>query len=186
MHGQIQEPVPYARLDDPQPLAQQQGTAVKDPKGNTVIDPNTNAPLASPTGSLQSVANAGKQFGKDLKTMMNTGGPDAFTAAMLAGLDAAVGHGGTFDYQRQHNSDGSVTFVSAFRDVSNYNIGLYAQQAGIPLNDVLRLAQGYASVLSKNYDSSNPSGGNPRNAGMIRLGYAAGASGVYGSGTTLP
>lgn len=51
-------------------------------------------------------------------------------------LLGAVGQGGIYDYQRQGNRITGYTQRPQFRDVSNFNVGLVTQAAGLTLGKV--------------------------------------------------
>jgi len=69
-----------------------------------------------------------------------------------------------------------------FRDVSNFNVGLYMQQTGqFSEEGTLSLAGTFARYFSSNYTPEKPYGLDPRTASLIREGYRAGAGGVFGS-----
>jgi hypothetical protein len=73
-------------------------------------------------------------------------------SALAAALDAfhilkaRLGQGGTFDYQRRRYNSGKngYTQLRQFRDVSNFNVGLLCQQAGLSRWATLRIAGEYA------------------------------------------
>ncbi|HWA69410.1 MAG TPA: hypothetical protein VG821_06215, partial [Rhizomicrobium sp.] len=68
-----------------------------------------------------------------------------------------------------------------FRDVSNFNVGLYMQQTGqFSEEDTLSLAGTFARYFSSNYMPNQPHGLDPRTASLIKAGYNTGASGVLG------
>ncbi|HTY50464.1 MAG TPA: hypothetical protein VMB48_12320 [Steroidobacteraceae bacterium] len=94
-------------------------------------------------------------------------------------LAGAVGQGGRFDYQRSGNFLTGFTQFSQFRDVSNFNVGVVAQQAGLSLDDALLTAGSFAQLFSSNYQPSAPYGLDPRTAQFITTGYSCGASGAF-------
>jgi hypothetical protein len=55
-------------------------------------------------------------------------------------------------------------------------VGLFCQQAGVSLDDMLMAAGRFASVLSSNAKPGKPYGLDPRTAEFIKSGYLAGAS----------
>lgn len=71
------------------------------------------------------------------------------------------------------------TQLPQFRHVSNFNIGLFAQQAGLSLDEALGISGMYAKWLSRNYKPDQPYGLDPENTEFIRKGFEAGASGVF-------
>jgi hypothetical protein len=99
---------------------------------------------------------------------------------LIASLAVNVGMGGTFDYQREGNPVTGFTPLPQYRDVSNFNVGLYTQQAGLSLEETLRVAGAYASVFSGNAKPDQPYGLDPRTREFIEIGFRAGHSGVFG------
>jgi hypothetical protein len=113
---------------------------------------------------------------------------------LFAVLGAAVGTGGAFDYQREGpqsailadilsrgNDDslaadllGTFQELPQFRDVSNFNVGLFSQQAGLTLDETLSTAGRYAATFSANARPANPNGLDPQTAQFIKAGYKAG------------
>jgi hypothetical protein len=98
-------------------------------------------------------------------------------------LGKAVGTGGSFDYQRMGpQSDvltGGFQQLPQFRDVSNFNVGLYAQQASMSLDDTLKTAGDFARHFSSNASPNSPYGLAPQTAEFIKAGWQAGASGAF-------
>ena len=109
-------------------------------------------------------------------------GPDAESAILylLAALAADLGQGGAFDYQRQGSHLTGFRQLPQFKHVSNVNVGLYAQQAGLSLDEILSIAGRYASVLSRNAKPNQPYGLDPRTAEFIRIGYELGRNVIFG------
>jgi hypothetical protein len=136
--------------------------------------------LLSPVADLRPVAAAGRKAGQLYSAMLNDpeGGPAALTYLAL-NLRHNLGQGGVFDYQRQRNDAGVTQFLPAYRPVSNFNIGLFCQQAGLSLDDTLSTAGLYARLFSSNADSDQPYGLNINNAKWIRQGYDVGESGAF-------
>jgi hypothetical protein len=101
---------------------------------------------------------------------------------LIGALAANVATGGEFDYQRVGpQSDvltGGFQQLPQFRDVSNFNVGLFGQQAGLTLGETLSLAGTYAKLMSGNASSGYVP--NSRNYEFTVTGYETGASGVYG------
>ena len=64
--------------------------------------------------------------------------------------------------------------------MSNFNVGLYAQKAGLSLGEILGIAGDFAKKNSSNHDPSQPYGLDPQTREFTELGYQTGASGVYG------
>jgi len=92
-----------------------------------------------------------------------------------------VGQGGIFDYQRRAYPFGKDGFTQLrqFRNVANFNVGLIAQQAGIPLPVVLWKAGGYAAKKSSNYRPDQLFGLDPQTKEWIEWGYYYGTKGTF-------
>jgi hypothetical protein len=50
----------------------------------------------------------------------------------ITAANAAIGQGGTFDYQRSSNSAGDTIFYSGYTNVSNFGVGAYIYGTGLP------------------------------------------------------
>jgi len=98
---------------------------------------------------------------------------------MVANLRANVSHGGTFDYQRRGDQ-----FLGQFTPVSNVNVGLFAQQAGLSLEETLAIAGLYARRYSSNARPGEPYGLNPNQLKYTMAGFKIGQSGVFGASAT--
>ena len=154
------------------------GVSVMLPNGSHV--PDSHSPtglLMAPSSSVSDVAAAGKQAGQDAQNFDSQSfGGIVFTIE----LGRAVGTGGQFDDQRMGpQSDdlfGGFQQLPQFRDVSNFNVGLFSQQAGMTLDQTLQTAGDFAKHFSSNYSPSSPYGLDPRTAEFIRVGYQAGAT----------
>jgi hypothetical protein len=159
--------------------------------GNTVVLPNGSAvpdryspsgKLMSPVADLSNVAEAGRNAGNTYRVLRSH--PATFEAGTMlnaAHFGFSLGHGGDFDYQRGPGN--SITgFVQRpqFRNVSNVNVGLFGQQAGLSLDDVLRQAGEFARLKSLNATPADPYGLDPRTREFIELGHRIGASNVFG------
>jgi RHS repeat-associated protein len=154
------------------------GVPVKLPNGKTVPDPHSpTGVMMAPTSSVSDVAAAGKKAGQDAQRLdpMSVGGV-VFTVE----LGKAVGTGGQFDDQRMGpQSDvltGGFQQLPQFRDVSNFNVGLFSQQAGMTLDQTLQTAGDFAQHFSSNYSPNSPYGLAPQTAEFIRTGWQAGAT----------
>jgi|GEM_PF-722900 len=163
--------VPSGDRDYLKSLEEFRGHEVRLPDGSRV--PDSYSPtgyLMSPVEDLNAVAMAGRMAGK-------TRGPASFHGQ----LRAAIAQGGEFDYQRKAAVGGKDGFVQLrqFWNVSNFNVGLFMQQAGFPLGEVLGMAGLYAWRNSSNYRADEPYGLHPRTREFIERGYRAGASGVF-------
>jgi hypothetical protein len=116
----------------------------------------------SPIADLSVVAAAGRDSGATYRSLLSN--PDTAPGALLnllATLDANLGHGGTFDYQRQGNLLTGYTQLRQFKHVSNVNVGQFAQQAGLTLDETLTVAGGYAGLLLGNARPDQPHGLDP-------------------------
>lgn len=144
----------------------------------------------SPVGDLSPVAAAGKSTGQVYNRLLDTEDGSSALPFLVGALAAAVATGGQYDYQRvgpqsavltdRLTGGNSFQQLPQFRDVSNFNVGLFAQQAGLTLDETLRIAGTYASKMSSNSSPGSPYGLSPQTAQFTILGYQAGASGAYG------
>jgi RHS repeat-associated protein len=154
------------------------GVPVKLPNGNTVPDPHSSTGvMMAPTSSLSDVAAAGKKAGQDAQRLDSQSiGGVVFTVE----LGKAVGTGGQFDDQRMGPQSDVITGgfmqLPQFRDVSNFNVGLFSQQAGMTLDQTLQTAGDFAKHFSSNYSPNSPYGLAPQTAEFIRSGWQAGAT----------
>jgi len=160
------------------------------PDGSNVPDHN------SPTGLLMSpyagsgdVAERGRLTGAIYFGMINhSAEPVAPNSYLLSQLALDLGHGGRFDYQRQGIPMlGDLTGWKQspqFRDVANFNVGLYMQQAGFTLDETLSIAGKFASIRSSNKRPGLPYGLDPQTAEFIEVGYNSGTKGVFGPAIT--
>ncbi|MDP1839469.1 MAG: hypothetical protein Q8N31_09985 [Reyranella sp.] len=171
-------------------LEEYRGRRVRLPDGSLVPDPH------SPTGSLMSPVDDLGRVARAGRAARNTGLVgilDAFrpgeTESSMAAFEnvyeqtrAAIGQGGEFDYQRKAavgSKDGFVQ-LRQFRNVSNFNVGLFMQQAGAPLKLALGIAGWYARNNSSNYHPNQPYGLDPQTREFIEQGYKVGERGVFG------
>jgi hypothetical protein len=163
------------------------GTAPRANEGVPVKLPTTGEAIKdeySPTGILMSpadpsvVAAAGREAGLTFQRLSTN--PETALAYLVSNLWQNVAQGGTFDYQRARNSTSGYTQLPQFRNIANFNVGLYCQQMGLTLEETLRIAGGYASLNSSNANANEPYGLDRRTAGFIKEGYRAGESGAYG------
>ena len=162
------------------------GVPVVLPNGSKVPD-NYNANghvMMSPTADLSDVADAGKKLKAKFDMLIAQGQIEAASALLSSALAANVATGGNFDYQRAGHQwytipeeVGIKLFEQFpnFRDVSNFNVGLFAQQAGLSLEDTLRIAGGYAGFASSNASSNSPYGLAAQTREFIETGYKAGS-----------
>ena len=155
------------------------GVRVVLPNGSNVVDPNSpTGKMMSPVANLGNVAAAGRLTGQIYRDLLAQGDDNAFMF-LIGGLGGAVGTGGSFDYQRSGNPITGFTQLPQFRDVSNFNVGLFSQQAGLTLDETLRTAGTYGRVMSSNASPGRPYGLDPQTARFITQGYQAGASGMF-------
>jgi hypothetical protein len=151
------------------------------PDGSTVHDPYTNGPLLSPVADLRVLADAGRAAGQEYHELLSSPeGSDVAISYLVGVLGANLGHGGVFDYQRSGNSFTGLTQFPEFRDVSNFNVGLFCQQAGLTLEETLTIAGRFARIRSSNARPDQPYGLDKQTADLIRSGFETGASGVFG------
>lgn len=158
------------------------GVPVKLPNGKTVQDPYTHQPLMSPTADLSDVVARGKQIKSDVMLVIGYGQDlTNITGAIQLRdeLKQAVAQNGDFDYQRTTLAAGDLQQLPQFRDVSNFNVGLIGQQAGLSLDTLLQIVGNYAKGNSSNARPDQPYGLDPRTRDLTILGYQTGASGVY-------
>jgi len=166
------------------------GVEVRLPNGWRVVDPyEPTSFLRSPVANLEAVADAGRETGISYRRLSSLSIPEAGEAAsfyLVSRMLHDVGTGGRFDYQRAGVQVlgllGVLPFLHRreFRDVANFNVGLYCQQAGLTFEETLKTAGVYASLFSRNRDAAAPVGLDPQTRDMIASGFAIGESGVYG------
>lgn len=158
---------------DPSP-----GMVVVLPDGSTITDPQSpTGKLMAPVADLNAVAKAGRETRETFRALAVTPiGARLYLAAVL-GLN--VGHGGTFDYQRRGNKITGYTHLQQFDKVSNLNVGLFAQQAGLTLEEILDIAGTFARNFSSNSDPTQPYGLSRTQLKFITRGYQIGESGVF-------
>lgn len=148
------------------------------PDGSKI--PDSQSPtgyLRSPVADLSAVARAGRKTAADVRSLLKN--PDsAFTAAeyLALKLKRDLGQGGNFDYQRD-----SSEYRGEYRNVSNFNVGLYCQQAGLTLDETRTVAGAYAKLFSNNPGARDTYGLTNEQRRFIDLGYRAGQSGTFGS-----
>jgi hypothetical protein len=158
------------------------GQPVTLPDGSTIPDaasPTGN--VMSPVSNLAEVAAAGKRAGAEYRAhMSDPATADSATVAFFTSLGVALGHGGTFDYQRGPGN--SVTGFEQrpwFRNISNINVGLFGQQAGLTLDELLNIAGTFARFRSRNADANQPYHLDQQTRHFIERGYELGASGKF-------
>lgn len=157
------------------------------PDGSKVPDSSSWAGyMMSPVADLSDVAAAGRRTGNLFKTLSQIGAQSrnpmvrsAAAAYLYGSLGFHFGYGGIFDYQRQGNSITGFTQLPQFRNVSNFNVGLFGHQAGLSLDDTKLISGAYARAFAKNAIPANPYGLDPHTANFIERGYEAGQSGIF-------
>jgi hypothetical protein len=172
------------------------GTHRKDGPGQPVILPDGSripdrySPtgyLMAPIDNLEPVAAKGRQAGTIYRSLLTKPGGGGGAALAYLGLTMRrfLGQGGAFDYQREKSNEDASGFTQLrqFRNVSNVNVGLFAQQAGMSLHDVLTIAGEYAAKHSSNADPTQPYGLNTQTKEFIEVGYEIGQSGAFGPAT---
>jgi len=164
------------------PVALNQGVPVVLPNGQTVPDQfsptgNLMSPVADPSEVIVTGHVIGDTYSSLLSNPEASGGAIAYLGSAILG---AVGQGGTYDYQRKGNRITGFTQYPQYRDVSNFNVGLLTQAAGLTLDETLSYAGDLAYWESSNYSPNQPYGLNPRTAAFITLGYTYGQSGAFG------
>ncbi len=182
-------PIGSAQAQTPQ--AQQPGTSLKIdpspgeavvlPDGSTVADPSSaTGKLMSPVADLATVAAAGRAAGTTFRAMLDN--PETAAGAfpyLGTMLGVNLGHAGTFDYQRRGNMITGYTQLPQYAHVSNFNVGLFAQQAGLPLEQILWIAGRFACNFSANAKPSEPYCLHPEQLQYITMGYKTGQSGMF-------
>jgi hypothetical protein len=161
------------------------GTDVLLPDGSFVDDPDSpTGHMRSPIQDLTEVAREGRRVRGRFNAMLHS--PKTAVAApgyFLLQLGLNVGQGGDFDYQRRGNRFAGFRQFHQFWHVSNFNVGLFAQQAGLTLDETLRTAGLFARLFSKNADPTQPYSLKPDVAEYIRKGFAAGESHAFDAKT---
>lgn len=150
------------------------------PNGSPIADPNSDAGyLMSPVADLRPVAAAGRRARQQAEEMLQN--PETAAGAspyLYAAAGMSVGQGGLFDYQREGNHVTGFRQYPHFRNVSNFNVGLFAQQAGWSLDHALAVA-GALSTVAGTPDYGKPYYLKERTAEFIKKGFEAGASGIF-------
>lgn len=114
--------------------------------------------IATPSDAKSLTAPDGTKFlappGTDFQAVYNAGKTDG-----TVGIPAALGHYGTFDFQRNSGNGISSTgnvFYPAYTDASNYAVGVYMNGAGYNRDETIALASLFALTMSSNAGSSRP------------------------------
>ena len=104
--------------------------------------------------------------GFDLNSIIaagRAGGANPFAALR------AVGHNGTFDFQRS-SSGGNTMFYSGYTDASNIAVGAYLYGAGFSNGQASFISNSFANTMSSN-------AGSPQQSDYRNLGYDLAAAG---------
>lgn len=164
------------------------GVIVKLPDGTTMPDEDSPTEyVMAPDEDLAKVAAAGRKVGEQFGKLLSV--PATAHSAfpfLVGGLGRLVGHGGTFDYQRRGNRITGFTQLPHFRNISNVNVGLVGQQAGLSLDELLRISGQFAQVFSSNSDPKDPYGLSAQTRRYIETGYEIGRSGAFGPPASVP
>jgi len=147
--------------------------------------------MMSPVADLAPVAEAGRRTGEMYRSLLQSDDPLDAPSYLTFALFKAVGTGGDFDYQRRGPQLAGLvkdrlgvkdTFAQRpqYRNVSNFNVGLFAQQAGMSLEDTLTTAGEWAKLFGTS-DPSAPYGLHRQTAKFIEDGHRAGQSGAFDS-----
>jgi hypothetical protein len=157
------------------------GVPVRLPSGEAI--PYAGGYLMGRTADdLKTVADAGRQFGQMFRAVYSSGiaGPAKAMVVLGVGLGVDFGYAGTFDYQREGSLFFGYTPHRQFEAISNVNIGVFAAQAGLPLEDILWTAGLFAYASHWATGAPDYSGysylNSPTNTSRIRLGYELGKS----------
>jgi hypothetical protein len=171
--------------------AAERGVVVRLPDGETVPDRSSwIGKITSPVDNLPEVAAAGRETGRTYKAMLaNPDGAEGAFLYLVGALQANLGHGGRFDYQRSAPSQAMGTIAGftqhpQFWHISNFNVGLFSQQAGLSREETLTIAGNYAHHLSSNARPDQPYGLHPETRQFIEAGYDAGERGLFGPAAT--
>lgn len=163
------------------------GDVVHLPDGTTIPDENSpTGYVMAPDTDLAKVAAAGRIAGERFASALSDPNLAAFALPVLAGsLGALVGQGGIYDYQRRGNRMTGYTQFPHFRNISNVNVGLAGQQAGLSLDKLLEISGQFARIFSSNFDPKEPYGLPAQNRRYIEIGYEIGRSGAFGPPASL-
>ena len=170
------DPVFVAKVQDELEQARKRRDArakpVTLPDGSTI--PNRFSPtgvVRGPENNLADVAAEGRriyEYHLEMERRGQVGGEAEAYRLTMIGL--AVGHAGTYDYQREGSFLKGYIQHPQYRDVANVNVGLLCQQAGLTLEMTLIISGRFARFFSSNWDPKAPYGLDPRTAEFIRKG----------------
>jgi len=138
--------------------------------------------MRAPVADLAEVARAGRETGRAFLSLLgDPANPVVAFDFLFRSLRRDLAQGGTFDYQRERNETGEYNQLREYRNVSNFNVGLYNQQAGLSLEATLTIAGAYARLKSGNADPAEPYGLAREQRDFIEHGFRAGQSGAFDS-----
>jgi hypothetical protein len=162
------------------------GEIVRLPNGTAILDRNSpTGYVMSPDTDLAKVAADGRSIGKHYASMRSNSDPAADLKLMIS-LGLLAGHAGSYDYQRKGSLFTGYTQLPHFRNISNINVGLIGQQAGLTLHELLTISGTFAKNLSSNSDPADEYGLSRQTRDYIEEGYRIGSSGVYGQAVSIP
>ncbi|MDP1748264.1 MAG: hypothetical protein Q8L22_02310 [Reyranella sp.] len=163
------------------------GDVVHLPDGTTIPDENSpTGYVMAPDTDLAKVAAAGRIAGERFASALSDPNLAPGANLVLAGsLGALVGQGGIYDYQRRGNRITGFTQLPHFRNISNVNVGLAGQQAGLSLDKLLEISGQFAQIFSSNFDPKAPYGLPAQNRRYIEIGYEIGRGGAFGPPASL-
>ena len=162
------------------------GDVVRSPDGTAIPDKNSpTGYVMSPNTDLVRVAADGRRIGEQYASMRSNLDPAADLKLMIS-LGTLVGHAGAYDYQRKGSFFTGYTQLRHFRNISNINVGLTCQQAGLTLHETLSISGEFAKYFSSNSDPADEYGLSKQMRDYIEEGYKIGSSGVFGPAVSLP
>ncbi len=159
------------------------GAPVRTPHGELIPDSPTGFLMSPPSApNLEKVAEAGRALGKLVWAISKSapppvGGLAAF-GTLAVGLGINLGFAGRFDYQREGTFFGGYVQHTQFRAISDVNVGVFGQQAGLTKGELLFIAGLFARAGSSNATWQYPFL-HPKTKSYIEQGYELGASGVF-------
>jgi hypothetical protein len=161
---------------------------VRLPDGATIRDDESpTGHVMSPDPDLGKVASEGRQAAQEALSMGLSPTTAMGAAPYLYGsLGIHLGHAGVFDYQRTGNMITGYNQYPHFRNISNVNVGLFGQQAGFSLDQVLTISGEFAKRRSSNARPNERYGLDPKTREYIEIGYKIGESGAYGKAIAHP
>ena len=165
------------------PVTPNLGIPVVLPDGSYIPDRySRTGHLMAPLPDLNPVATAGREAGVIYRKIMSGGDPVRVGLAqdyMIATLGVHLGHAGLFDYQREGSIFTRYQQHPQWRNVSNVNVGLFCQQAGLSLAGTLAISGAFALPFSANRDLNAPYFLDHQTAEFIKLGHELGESGKF-------